>query len=420
MQESKVKNVIIGAGISGLTLAHYLKDDYIILEKENEYGGYCRTIKNPEYVWDFAGHFYHFKTDKFKELFLSLVDPEEIITQKKITKIFFRDRLVDYPFQMNIHQLPVEDFIDCLYDLYFRVEKDNYDNFLDMLYGKFGTSIVEKFLRPYNEKLYAVDLQSLDQNAMGRFFPYADLPAIIKNMKEQKNSSYNDTFLYLKHGTQHFIDKLYAQLDAKKIKLNCKVTEIDAEEKYVLTSTGDKIFYDNLINTTPFNTLLKELDNSKELLNELSYNKVLVLNLGFDKPSPNYTEEHWIYYPDKELNFYRIGFYNNILNTDKLNVYVEIGFDKHADVNVDKQLELTLQNMAKVGIIDDTVKLADHSVVLMDPAYVHISSSTEPKLKAKVEQLEGQNIYTLGRYGKWTYCSMEDCMVWAEELSHKL
>ena len=51
-----------------------------------------------------------------------------------------------------------------------------------MLYGKFGKGIVEKFLKPYNEKLYAIDLTELDVDAMGRFFPYADKEAIIKNI----------------------------------------------------------------------------------------------------------------------------------------------------------------------------------------------------------------------------------------------
>ena len=31
-------------------------------------------------------------------------------------------------------------------DIFNKEEKDNYDNFLDMLYGKFGKSIVEKFV----------------------------------------------------------------------------------------------------------------------------------------------------------------------------------------------------------------------------------------------------------------------------------
>ena len=58
-----------------------------------------------------------------------------------------------------------------------------------MLYGKFGKSITEMFLKPYNEKLYACDLTKLDKDAMGRIFPNADIKAIINNMKDSKNTS---------------------------------------------------------------------------------------------------------------------------------------------------------------------------------------------------------------------------------------
>ena len=46
----KVKYLIVGAGISGLTFANYCKGDYLIIEKENEVGGYCRTFKRKDYV----------------------------------------------------------------------------------------------------------------------------------------------------------------------------------------------------------------------------------------------------------------------------------------------------------------------------------------------------------------------------------
>ena len=69
MKNNCVKHLIIGAGISGLTFANYCKEDYLIVEKENEVGGYCRTIKNGEYVWDYAGHFFHFNTEEFKTKF---------------------------------------------------------------------------------------------------------------------------------------------------------------------------------------------------------------------------------------------------------------------------------------------------------------------------------------------------------------
>ena len=77
----KIKYLIIGGGISGLTLANYLKDNYLIIEKENEVGGYCRTIKKGNYIWDYAGHFFHFKTDEFKEKFLNVIPKEDIISR---------------------------------------------------------------------------------------------------------------------------------------------------------------------------------------------------------------------------------------------------------------------------------------------------------------------------------------------------
>lgn len=103
--ERNVKYLIIGAGISGLTFANYADGDYLIVEKEDEVGGYCRTIKEKDYVWDYAGHFFHFSTDEFKKRFIDSVDEDEIIYKDKNTKIIYKGELVDYPFQTNIHQL---------------------------------------------------------------------------------------------------------------------------------------------------------------------------------------------------------------------------------------------------------------------------------------------------------------------------
>ena len=55
-----VENLIIGAGISGLTFAANCKEDYLIVEKESSVGGLCRTFYEGDFIWDFAGHFFHF------------------------------------------------------------------------------------------------------------------------------------------------------------------------------------------------------------------------------------------------------------------------------------------------------------------------------------------------------------------------
>ncbi len=416
----QVKYLIIGAGISGLTAANYLKKDYLLIEKENEPGGYCRTIHRGDYVWDYAGHFFHFKTDEFRRLFHENIPEQDIISQTKRTKILYKGQLVDYPFQTNIHQLEKQEFIDCLYDLFQRKEKPEYSDFLDMLYGKFGKSIVEKFLRPYNEKLYACDLHQLDKDAMGRFFPYADIPQIIANMKREQDSSYNSTFLYPRNGAGSFLDVLYRRLDATKVRLGCTLTRVDAERKLAYTDGGEEISFEYLINTAPLNHFLAMLgtDAALELNGRLSYNKVLVFNLGFSKKSA--FKEHWIYVPDKDVNYYRIGFYDNILSTDKLSMYVEIGYPKDAAVDTEQQLALTLENLKRCGIVTEDNSLIASSTILMDPAYVHIRRDTEAAIAEMKRSLAVSGIHTIGRYGGWTYCSMEDCMLEAKELVQAL
>lgn len=416
----KVKYLIIGSGISGLSLANFLKnEDYLILDKDSQIGGYCKTIYEKDFIWDYAGHFYHFKTEEMKKFFIEKMKDEEIIEQNKNTKIYYNNQLVDYPFQTNIHQLEKKEFIDCLYDLFYKVEKEDYDSFLDMLYGKFGKSIVEKFLKPYNEKLYACDLNNLDKDAMGRFFPYADLKQIISNMKVEKDESYNNTFLYPKKGAIAFINKLYEAIDKNKVILSQEIIKIDNKNKIACTQQ-DTISYEYLINTSPLNKFFEiiENENTRSFSKQMSYNKVLVFNLGFSKKS-NF-DEHWIYFPEKNINFYRVGFYDNILMSDKLSLYVEIGFGKEDVIDIKKELEDTLLNLKKIGIVDNENTLECYCTIIMDPGYVHINKQTSEKIEEELKELENNNIYTIGRYGNWTYCSMEDCMIEAKKLAKNL
>ena len=57
-----------------------------------------------------------------------------------------------------------------------------------------------------------------------------------------------------------------------------------------------------------------------------------VFNLGFDSKGP--PGVHWIYYPQRELSFYRVGFYDNIFGSDRMSLYVEVGLPWDADLSV--------------------------------------------------------------------------------------
>lgn len=107
-----------------------------------------------------------------------------------------------------------------------------------MLYAKFGQSIAEKFLIPYNEKLYACDLNRLDVDAMGRFFPYADKEEIIRNFKKTNNNSYNSHFTYPRGGAIEYVKSLASYIGKSNICLNECVKSIDVTEKTIKTDKG--------------------------------------------------------------------------------------------------------------------------------------------------------------------------------------
>src|SRR4029079_11897009 len=88
----------------------------------------------------------------------------------------------------------------------------------EMLYRRLGAGITDKFLRPYNEKLYATNLDTLDPDAMGRFFPHADIQDIVANMRPgHRKHGYNATFTYPAGGAIQYIHALLRDLPAGSV-----------------------------------------------------------------------------------------------------------------------------------------------------------------------------------------------------------
>ena len=414
----RVRHLVVGAGVSGLAFANFVEgDDYLVCEAADEPGGYCRTVKKDGYVWDYSGHFFHFKHPEIERMLVERMGDQRVLRIVKDSRILWREGLVDFPFQKNIHQLPKEDFIDCLHDLYFREDRAP-SNFQEMLYAKFGKSIAEMFLIPYNEKLYATDLSKLDVDAMGRFFPHADVSDIIRNFKQRDNQSYNSAFTYPEGGAIQYVHALLAGVRADRVSLGERVTAIDLDRK-VARTTRREVAFDHVVSSAPFDRLL-QMTATPHDPTLYDWNKVLVFNLGFDRKGLDGV--HWIYFPQRELSFYRVGFYDNIFGTDRMSLYVEIGRPKDAvidDAEVERMRLRVLDDLAAAGIIEGHELRAWHSVVL-DPAYVHITRASNADVAEKKRALAARGVRSIGRYGSWTYCSIEDNIVEARALAAEL
>ena len=414
----QTRHLIIGGGASGLAYANFLDgDDYLVLEADSELGGYCKTVVQDGFVWDYSGHFFHFKNPDIERYLLDRMPADEVRTIQKLSKIVFGGTRIDFPFQKNIHQLPQQDFIDCLYDLFFKEEAYGTGkpaHFEEMLYRKFGKGIAERFLIPYNEKLYACSLKKLDVDAMGRFFPYAETADIIRNFKTPDNGSYNDRFTYPRGGAIQYIRALAKDLDPTRICLGERLLAIDLAAK-VATTNRRQIAFEHLISSAPFDRLLDMVGWQRST--PLSSNKVLVFNLGFDRKG--WDDVHWVYFPERAYSFYRVGFYDNIFGTDRMSLYVELGYPSEAVIDVDAARAQVLEDLAKAGIIADH-KLVSHHTVTLDPAYVHITQQSQALVTRSRAALAARGVHSVGRYGGWTYCSIEDNILEARALAQTL
>ncbi len=410
-----VPYVVIGAGVSGLSFANAIGGGALVLEADAEVGGYCKTVKQDGFVWDYSGHFFHFKHAEIEAWLRERMNADDVRTIARKSLVRFGGVDIDFPFQKNIHQLPQQDFIDCLYDLYFRDPAATISNFKEMLYARFGRSIAEKFLIPYNEKLYATDLATLDVDAMGRFFPHASIDDIVRNMKVPDNASYNSSFTYPRGGAIEYIHALLRDLPKDSVCLGERAVKIDLDA-HTVTTPKRTIKYGALVSSAPLPKLLAASGLEHDA-GAFSYNRVLVYNLGFDKKGPRGV--HWSYFPDRALSFYRVGYYDNIFDTDRMSLYVEIGLPRDGAVDAEGTKKRVLADLAREKIVTDHRLVSWHSVV-MDPAYVHITRKSLAETTRTRDLLASRDVHSVGRYGGWTYCSIEDNIVETRALAKKL
>ncbi|HKE19662.1 MAG TPA: FAD-dependent oxidoreductase [Kofleriaceae bacterium] len=417
--------LVVGAGVSGLSFANWLRaeaaargrpePELLVLEAEAEPGGYCRSVHRDGFVWDYSGHFFHFRHPDIEAWLRARMPGADIREVAKRSFIRYRGRDIDFPFQKNIHQLEQADFIDCLHGLYFRGEGAGPGapgSFKQMLEQRFGAGICERFLVPYNEKLYACDLDALDPDAMGRFFPHADVADIIRNMVRPDNASYNATFTYPRGGAVEYVGALLRDLPSGAVALGEPLVGLDLAGQ-VATTGARRIRYRRLVSSLPLPRLLR-LSGLEHDAGAFSWNRVAVFNLGFDRKGASGV--HWIYFPGRELSFYRVGYYDNIHDGDRMSLYVEIGAPAGADLDMEALRGRALADLARERIVDGHRLVAWHSVIL-DPAYVHITGRSLAETRRARAVLEAAGVYSVGRYGAWTYCSIEDNMVETRELA---
>ncbi len=57
-------------------------------------GGYCRTVKRDGFVWDYSGHFFHFRHPEIEEELVGRMDGR-VLRIDRDSRIWYADRFID-------------------------------------------------------------------------------------------------------------------------------------------------------------------------------------------------------------------------------------------------------------------------------------------------------------------------------------
>lgn len=229
--------VILGAGLTGISTAYHLEQkgfhDYVLFEKEAASGGLCRSIVKDGFTFDYTGHLLHISDPYFRSLIERVVGMDQFHTINRRSYIYSQNTYTRYPYQINLYGLPPQTIIDCIQGFLNRPHKKNPRTFREWVMSNFGSGFGSHFFFPYQEKIFAYDIEKITATWTQRFVPPTSLEKILHGSLADHDDAigYNAQFFYPKQGgIISWVDKIAACLK-NPIQNNFCVKTIDIRAK---------------------------------------------------------------------------------------------------------------------------------------------------------------------------------------------
>lgn len=434
--ECVTKIVILGGGLTGLSAAYHLEqagfNNFTIFEKNSRPGGLLRSHTANGFTFDYTGHFLHINDDIFRSFLSTISNFSDFLLVQRQSAIYSHNALTEYPYQMNLYGLPEQVIYECINGF---IERKNFlkkpVNFYEWVLKYYGTGMGKHFFFPYQKKILSYNIKKILPSWTGRFVPKTTLKDILLGAlsdQSQKNIGYNHTFYYPKRGGIEYIIKQLISHIKTPIQSNHKATEIDIKNKIIRFENGHSENYDHLVSTMPLPELLNIMrETSKTTFlraqEKLHCASVINFNLGFNVN--NISSKQWIYFPEKKYPFYRLGFWNNI-NQQSVPQGCSAIYGETSFLRGTKSIRqiLNLQNNAinkalnYLGVKPSTI-IAEKTLKL-DYAYVIYDAWREKNLITLLQELENNDLHSVGRFGAWKYSSMQEAVLDGKNIAQQL
>jgi len=419
------RNLILGAGLAGLSAAACLpEDETLVLERENEVGGLCRSREVNGFTFDCTGHLLHLKDPAIRDSVLCML-PHTFESVERRSCIYSKGVTTGYPFQANTYGLPREvvrecvvGFVEALLRREAQPPAPPAKDFREWVLSTFGQGIAKHFLFPYNEKLYRVDLREMECGWVSWSIPTPTLDEVVRGSlgMEVKGLGYNPRFLYPRRGGIQVIPNALRER-CGEIRLGATVRAIDLAGRKVTLASGEQVEYERLISTLPLDALLDRLEDAPEpslvkARGKLRAVKVINLNLGVDREG--ILPGHWVYFPEPEFPFYRVGSPTNyspgVAPRGCSSLYVEVARRRDEPLDLAALEESVMESLQRAGILRAGDRILAREVLVLDPAYVLYDHFRERALPSILRILDRYGVISTGRFGAWEYGSMESAM----------
>ena len=105
--------VVIGAGPTGLSAAYHLGEDAVLLEANAAVGGWCRSVVDRGFTFDWAGHIM-FSNDPYVHEMYDLLLGGNVHWQDREAWIYSKNVYTRYPFQGSLYGLPAAVIKECI------------------------------------------------------------------------------------------------------------------------------------------------------------------------------------------------------------------------------------------------------------------------------------------------------------------
>lgn len=411
--ESRGYVAIIGAGISGLSMAQCLKNRFnvVVFESASKPGGLikCNRVNGNLYHM-VGGHVFNSRRQDVLDWFWQFFSREEEFIKATRNAIVYMGKPIGYPIENHIYQFDAGTQQQIIAELV-QIANSNQPeltNFEEFLKYRFGETLYRLYFKPYNEKIWKCDLQNVPLSWLAGKLPMPTVEEIIFNNfnKASETNMVHSTFYYAKqNGSQFLADRLAEGLD---IQYNTCISRlVKVGHKWIVNGAEfDKVIFCGNIKDLPI-MLDGTIDISAYIqsIEELEYHGTTTVLCEIDK-----NPYSWIYMPDTVHNSHRIICTGNFSETN--NVAGKMTGTIEFTDTISKQ-EI-LENLSKIPFSPNYIT---HQYTQY--TYPVQNESTRNTINRLKLVLEPEEFYLVGRFAEWEYYNMDAAIGAALDLNKR-